>query len=100
MLFRSFANSGGAATGGIRINSGSSLLSTGGNITLGGGYDGSQANDVYAASAVVGGAPGVLVDAASTCQDLEVLRAYEQLNQAIEHHYGRKSALAACKEGK
>ncbi|MDP5009676.1 MAG: hypothetical protein NWQ47_00420, partial [Crocinitomicaceae bacterium] len=58
------ANAGGAAnttTSAITLNSGSSLLSNGGNITLGGNFDGTKGTGLYAASAKVNGAPGVLI---------------------------------------
>jgi hypothetical protein len=66
------SNSGGTAvvlpnstTGAITLNSGSSLLSNGGNITLGGNFDGTKGTGLYAASARVGGAPGILISGAT-----------------------------------
>lgn len=66
------ANAGGTAvvlpnstTGAITLNSGSSLLSTGGNITLGGNFDGTKGAGLYAASARVNGAPGILISGAT-----------------------------------
>nr|WP_039452010.1 T9SS type A sorting domain-containing protein [Pedobacter glucosidilyticus] len=70
ITFRS--NAGGTAvvlpnstTGAITLNSGSSLLSTGGNITLGGNFDGTKGTGLYAASARVGGSPGILISDAT-----------------------------------
>jgi hypothetical protein len=48
-------------TGAITLNSGSSILSNGGNITLGGNFSGTQGDGLYAASARVGGSPGILI---------------------------------------
>lgn len=66
------ANAGGTAVvtpsssiGAITLNSGSSLLSTGGNITLGGNFNGTKGTGLYAASARVGGAPGILISNAT-----------------------------------
>jgi hypothetical protein len=66
------SNSGGTAvvlpnstTGAITLNNGSNLLSTGGNITLGGNFDGTKGTGLYAASARVGGAPGILISGAT-----------------------------------
>ncbi|MCE2834957.1 MAG: autotransporter-associated beta strand repeat-containing protein [Chitinophagaceae bacterium] len=66
------ANSGGTAvavpnstTGAITLNSGSSLLSTGGNITLGGNFTGTKGAGLYAASGRTGGAPGILISNAT-----------------------------------
>ena len=52
-------------TGAITLNSGSSLLSNGGNITLGGNFNGTKGAALYAASARVGGAPGILISNAT-----------------------------------
>jgi hypothetical protein len=54
-----------ATTGAITLNDGSSLLSTGGNITLGGNFDGTQGSGLYAASARTGGSPGILISNAN-----------------------------------
>ena len=54
-----------STTGAITLNNSSSLLSNGGNITLGGNFDGTKGSGLYAASARVGGAPGVLISGAT-----------------------------------
>lgn len=66
------SNAGGTAvvlpntsTGAITLNNGSSLLSNGGNITLGGNFDGTEGIGLYAASNLSGGAPAVLIDNAT-----------------------------------
>ncbi|MEY3199661.1 MAG: hypothetical protein RJA13_1619, partial [Bacteroidota bacterium] len=47
--------------GAITLANGSSLLSTGGNITLGGNFLGVQGAGLYAATNRIGGAPGILL---------------------------------------
>ncbi|MFN4915058.1 MAG: autotransporter-associated beta strand repeat-containing protein, partial [Sphingomonadales bacterium] len=54
-----------ATRGAITLNSGSSLLSNGGNITLGGNFAGTKGAGLYAASARVNGAPGILISNAT-----------------------------------
>ena len=59
------ANAGGTAatsTHAILLNTGTSLLSTGGNITLGGNFDGTEGAGIYAAANVSGGAAGIRID--------------------------------------
>ncbi|MCE2823037.1 MAG: hypothetical protein LW693_11505 [Saprospiraceae bacterium] len=54
-----------STTGAITLNNTSSLLSNGGNITLGGNYAGTQGAGLYAASNFSGGAPGILISNAT-----------------------------------
>jgi hypothetical protein len=51
--------------GAITLSNGSSLLSNGGNITLGGNFNGTKGSGLYAASARVGGSPGILISNAT-----------------------------------
>jgi hypothetical protein len=71
-------------TGSITLNSGSSLLSNGGNITLGGNFDGTEGAGLYAASNRSGGSPGVLINNATLIAAGGNIKIYGKCNSSYD----------------
>jgi hypothetical protein len=68
----------------ITLNSGSSLLSNGGNITLGGNFTGTEGAGLYAASkGSLGGTPGILINNATLTAAGGNIKIYGKCNNSF-----------------